>query len=95
MNTTDIEHYNHKTAEDSTVILQVSSSSSLGSSVGSGLLFPPNTIDFGAVFSDFGARLADSPVVLTVILVIFLIYVPVMVWARRMDKKDALRVSFF
>ena len=60
--------------------------------IGGGLLVPPNTIDFKAVFSNFGERFLDSPVVFSVILGIILIYIPVMVWARRVDHKDNLKV---
>ena len=62
--------------------------------VGGGLLVPPNTIDFKAVFANFAERLLDSPVVLSVILGVMLIYIPVMVWARKTDHKDQLKVWF-
>ncbi len=57
-----------------------------------GLIIPPNTIDFKAVFSNFGERLLDSPVVLSFILLLFLLYLPLLIWARRKDKQDHMRV---
>ena len=61
--------------------------------VGGGLIIPPNTIDFQAVSANFGERFLDSPVVFSVIVGIILIYIPVMVWARRADHQDHLKVS--
>ncbi len=46
-----------------------------------------------AVFSDFGSRLLDSPVVLCVIVGLFLLYLLLLVWARRADKNDRLKVG--
>ncbi len=62
--------------------------------VSAGIIIPPNTIDFKAVFSNFGERLADSPVVLVVITLVFLLYIPLVIWARRKDIRDRIKVSF-
>ena len=58
-----------------------------------GLVIPPNLIDFRTVFSNLGQRFLDSPVVLSVIVGIILLYVLILLWARRQDKKDQDMVS--
>lgn len=51
---------------------------------------PPNTIDFSKVFSKFDA--SNASVYGTVIALIVL-YIACLIWARRQDKKDLIRVS--
>ena len=60
--------------------------------ISAGLFTPPNTIDFKAVFSNFGERLLDSPVVLAVMLSFIIIYIPLLLWMIRKDKQDQLKV---
>ena len=38
------------------------------------IFIPPNTIDFADIFGNFGAKLADSPVVLVVIIVLYVLF---------------------
>jgi len=52
---------------------------------------PPNKIDFSSVFLKF-SPLNQAAVMATLIL-IFIIYILIIIWARRQDKKDLLRVS--
>ncbi|XP_064635025.1 uncharacterized protein LOC135492455 [Lineus longissimus] len=54
----------------------------------SGLFVPPNTIDFAAIFPNFLERVRDSPTVLATILIILFVFVILLIWTRRMDKKD-------
>ena len=66
--------------------------SNLFGSLGTGLFQAPNKIDFGTVFDDLGAKIVENmPVVVTVIGII-LIYIIGLIWCRRLDKADALRV---
>ena len=52
------------------------------------IFIPPNTIDFVDVFGTFGAKLADSPVVLVVIILLYVIFILAAVLAFRLDRKD-------
>ena len=52
------------------------------------IFIPPNTIDFVDVFSNFEAKLADSPVVLVVIVLLHLFFVTAALLAFRSDRKD-------
>ena len=52
------------------------------------IFIPPNTIDFVDVFGNFGAKLADSHVVLVVIILLYTIFILAAVLAFRMDRKD-------
>ena len=47
----------------------------------------------GPLFSNLEERFLDSPVVLGVIVGIVLLYVLILLWARRQDKKDQDMVS--
>ena len=56
----------------------------------------PNPIDFSAVMDGFSSMFETGNVtVFFFILVIFLIYLLVLVWARRADKKDLQQVTHF
>ena len=56
----------------------------------------PNPIDFSAVMDGFSSMFETGNVtVFFFVLVIFLIYVLVLVWARRADKKDLQQVTHF
>ena len=48
-----------------------------------------------AVFANFGDRLLDSPVVLSVLVGLFVIYVLLLVWARRADRTDLVKVKLY
>ena len=57
------------------------------------LFIPPNTINFADVFGNFGAKLADSPVVLAVIVTLYALFILAAVFAYRADRRDARMVS--
>lgn len=61
-------------------------------SFGGDFVVPPNTIDFSTVFS-LEKFLESMPVFITVIIVL-VIYVGTMIWARREDKKDLIKVGY-
>ncbi len=63
--------------------------------VSAGIIIPPNTINFKAVFANFGAKLLESPVVLSVVLLILCIYIALLIWVRKQDAMDQLKVSIF
>ena len=56
--------------------------------------FPaPNPIDFSSVFSGF-VNLDDNPLVFSVVLSIFGVYLLLLFWARREDRKDLTKVKW-
>lgn len=55
------------------------------------MVVPPNTIDFSTVFS--AEKFLESMPVFCTVIIVMLIYVGGLVWARHMDKKDLLKVS--
>ena len=59
-------------------------------SFGSDLVVPPNSIDFNNVFT--AERFLESMPVFCTVTAVMLLYVGVMVWARREDKKDLVKV---
>ena len=61
--------------------------------VAGGFIILPNTIDFNAVFGNIDEMLLDSPVVLSVIGSIAILYILILLWARRQDRKDQDNVS--
>ena len=52
-----------------------------------------NTIDFKNIFNNLGMLAANNPTVYSTVLVILLVYLVLLVWARRMDRRDIERVS--
>ena len=59
-------------------------------SFGSDFVVPPNSIDFNNVFT--AERFLESMPVFCTVTAVMLLYVGVMVWARREDKKDLVKV---
>ncbi|XP_064637018.1 polycystin-1-like protein 2 [Lineus longissimus] len=59
-------------------------------SFGGDFVVPPNTIDFGSVFSKFKSLHENAAVFATVVTILCL-YVLVLIWARRKDKKDVIK----
>ena len=59
-----------------------------------GFFVAPNPIDFSKAFAGF-ANLAENPVAFATVLSIFGIYLLLLFWARREDRKDVERVSQF
>ena len=57
-----------------------------------GFFVMPNPIDFSKAFAGF-ANLADNPVTFATVLSIFGVYLILLFWARREDRKDVERVS--
>ena len=66
--------------------------SNLFGSFGAGLFTAPNTIDFGTVFDDFGAKLLENIHIIATMVAIFVLYIPLLVLCRRKDKSDRLKV---
>ena len=63
---------------------------------GSGLTVPGiNPIDFRHIFANFLSLLAVNPVVTTVIVSSVTVYVLLVFWARRADRRDVEKVSPF
>ncbi len=62
-------------------------------SFGGDVAVPPNTIDFSSVFS-LENFLEAAPVFGTVMGVLA-IYVGILIWARREDKKDLIKVCIY
>jgi len=61
---------------------------------GSDFYVPPNTINFKTVFSKF-KTLHENAAVFSTVIVIFILYLFAAIWARRKDKKDLIKVTFF
>lgn len=66
--------------------------SNLFGSFGAGLFTGPNTIDFGVVFDNFGAKLLENIHILATMFSILGAYVILVVYFRRQDKQDKLKV---
>lgn len=62
-------------------------------SFGGGFIQAPNPIDFDKVFEGF-KNLSDNVAVLATIVTAFAIYILMVLWLRRMDKRDELIVSW-
>jgi len=54
---------------------------------------PPNTIDFSTAFLKFSPQ--DQAAVLSLLVLVFLLYLFLIIWSRHEDKKDIIKVSFF
>ena len=67
--------------------------SNLFGSLAAGLFVGPNMIDFGTVFKDFDKKLLENILVVMTVLGVILLYIPFAIICRRMDKKDAAKVS--
>ena len=52
------------------------------------LFVGPNTINLNYVFNNFGAALADSPLALVVIIVLYILFIIAAVIAHWEDRKD-------
>lgn len=61
--------------------------------MGAGLFVGPNTIDFGTVFDNFGAKLLENMAVVATVIGVIIIYIPFAVICRRFDKKDRVKVT--
>jgi len=57
---------------------------------GGDMVVPPNTIDFGSVFSKF--NIGDNPAVFATVVSVLGLYVFVALYARYKDKKDIIKV---
>lgn len=69
--------------------------SNLLGSLGAGLNVKPNMIDFSTVFDDIGQKLLDNIAVLATVLGLILLYIPLVVYLRRLDMIDLMRVSLW
>jgi len=64
------------------------------SSYATGFSMPTvNTIDFKDIYAHFWQNLATNPTVYCTVLAIIAVYLLLIVWARRMDRRDLDRVS--
>ena len=54
---------------------------------------PSNTIDFSSVFLKFSPQ--DQAAVLSIIIVVMVLFLILLVWARHQDKKDIVKVKHF
>jgi hypothetical protein len=61
---------------------------------GSDFYVPPNTIDFKTVFTKF-KTLHENAVVFITVIVIFGLYILAVIWARRQDQNDLIKVNLF
>ena len=61
---------------------------------GAGFITPVNTINFETVFQNLDQKLIDSIAVWMTIIAFIIIYIPFAVFARHLDKKDALKVNW-
>ena len=57
-----------------------------------GIFVPPNTIDFGYVIANFSELIKGNWQVLATMCVLVVLYILLLVWARRADIADKLRV---
>uniref|UniRef100_A0A1I8FTT6 PLAT domain-containing protein n=1 Tax=Macrostomum lignano TaxID=282301 RepID=A0A1I8FTT6_9PLAT len=62
--------------------------SNLFGSFGVGLNVLPNLIDFGTLFENWQGKLADSAAVVATVVTLWIIFIPIAVWLRHVDKKD-------
>ena len=70
-------------------------SSLFGSDFGAGLLIAPNTIDFEQLFKDFPVRLNAVRNVLALHIALYCLFILGLILARRKDKLDLLKVSYY
>ncbi len=59
-----------------------------------GFFVAPNPIDFDKAFAGF-ANLSENPVAFSTVLAMFGVYLIMLFWARREDRKDLLKVFKF
>ena len=59
---------------------------------GASFFVPPNTINFNTVFDKF-ANLGDNAAVFSTVIVVLCLYFIPLLFLRRLDKKDIVRVS--
>uniref|UniRef100_A0A1I8GUP3 PKD domain-containing protein n=4 Tax=Macrostomum lignano TaxID=282301 RepID=A0A1I8GUP3_9PLAT len=62
--------------------------SNLFGSLGAGMNVLPNLIDFGTLFDNWQGKLADSAAVLGTVVALWVIFIPIAIWLRRVDNKD-------
>ena len=62
-----------------------------GNSFATTFYVPPNTIDFGSVFSKFD--LTNNAAVFSTVICLIIVYMLIVVWAFRQDKQDHERVN--
>ena len=68
--------------------------SNLFGSLGAGLTVAPNTIDYIAVFEDLDEKLVENAVVVGTVIGIIILYIPLVVLCRKLDKRDKVKVTF-
>ncbi|PAA69298.1 hypothetical protein BOX15_Mlig000160g1 [Macrostomum lignano] len=63
-------------------------------SLGAGVSFVPNTIDFGTLFDNWSGKLADSRAVVATVATLWVLFLPFAVLLRRLDKRDDSRFRY-
>ena len=81
-----------KVSPETTVTFTVCWSRHLTAFAG-GWVVAPNKIDWSFVFAN--ASFAQNPTLYVTQMVIALVYIVLAIWARRQDKKDAIKVHQF
>ena len=66
--------------------------SNIFGSMGAGLFVAPNTIDFSTVFQNLDQKLLDNIAVVATVLGLIILYIILLIIARRFDKRDELKV---
>jgi len=57
------------------------------------MFVPPNTINFGDIFSNFSERLLDNIAVVATLVSTALLFIPLAIICRWYDKKDKKKVN--
>ena len=52
----------------------------------------PNTIDFNAVFDNLDEKLVENAAVVGTVVGVIILYIPLVLLSRRLDKKDKYKV---
>uniref|UniRef100_A0A1I8J599 REJ domain-containing protein n=1 Tax=Macrostomum lignano TaxID=282301 RepID=A0A1I8J599_9PLAT len=68
--------------------------SNLFGSLGAGMNVLPNLIDFGKLFDNWQGKLADSAAVVGTVVALWVIFIPIAVWLRRVDNKDSEKFKY-
>uniref|UniRef100_A0A1I8GE02 PKD1 protein n=1 Tax=Macrostomum lignano TaxID=282301 RepID=A0A1I8GE02_9PLAT len=81
-------------ASEQTAVARPAFKVNLFGSIGAGISFVPNTIDFGELFENWQGKLSESRAVLSVVIVLWVLFIPLAVLLRRMDLRDAQKFQF-
>ena len=79
--------------DESSSVEQIKFKSNFMGSFCAGVFTPHNTIDFDNVLSNFSELLSDNWVVLVVLCSLLALYIPLVLLARRGDRRDSIKVT--